>query len=272
MLHNNLERWQLSLRRVWLILRQREVLLALLALVAISLIFWIISEPLTYLLSRGDLARAWVKSFGLWAPLVYISIFASQIIIAPMPGQFLGVMGGYIFGVFFGAIYSITALTIGAVVTMLLARRLGRPALARFFDEEQLRVWERKLYMRSPVNWGLLFVFPVPDLVFYLAGLSSVPLVRLVPAVIVGRSIGLIFASIAGGMTAYLPPEWVLVKWAFLLMVGLLLYRNERKLRLYLLLGVRGLERAIGRWQRQARTIDLSKLRLRLLPTRAKPE
>lgn len=272
MLHKNLKRLQLFLRQLWLILQQREILLALVAVVAIAVIFWAVSEQLTYLLHQGDLARSWVKSFGLWAPLAYISLFALQIIVAPVPGQFLGVMGGYIFGVFLGALYSITALTIGAIVTMLLARRLGRPALARFFDEEQLRLWERKLYMRSPVNWGLLFVFPVPDLVFYLAGLSSIPLIRLVPSVIVGRSIGLIFASIAGGLTAYLPPEWVLVKWAFLLMVGLLLYRHERKLRLFLLLGVRRLERAVVRWQRQLSTVDLYKLKLRLLPTRAKPD
>lgn len=260
------------LRRLWLVLRQREVVLALLAMAAISVIFWAVSEPLTYLLHQGDLARTWVKSFGMWAPFAYMSLFALQIIVAPVPGQFLGIMSGFIFGIFWGALYSITALTIGALVTMVLARRLGRPALARFFDEEQLRVWERKLYMRSPVNWGLLFVFPVPDFVFYLAGLSSIPLIRLVPSVIVGRSIGLILASIAGGLTAYLPPEWVLVKWAFLLMVGLLLYRHERKLRLYLLLGVRQLERAVKRWQRQWRTLDLYKLRLRLLPSRAKPD
>ena len=272
MLHKNLKRLQLFSRQLWVILRQREVLLALVALVVIAVIFWAVSGQLVYLLHQGDLARTWVKSFGIWAPFAYIGLFALQIIIAPMPGQFLGVMGGYIFGIFFGALYSITALTIGAITAMILARRLGRPALARFFDEEQLRLWERKLYMRSPVNWGLLFVFPVPDFVFYLAGLSSIPLLRLVPSVIVGRSIGLVFASVAGGLTAYLPPEWVLIKWAFLLMVGLLLYRHERKLRFYLLLGVRRLERAVVRWQRQWHTFDLDKLKLRLLPTRAKPE
>jgi len=272
MLRTNVKRWQGFMQQLWLTLGQREVLLALVAVVAIGIIFWAISKPMLYILHQGDLARTWIKSFGLWAPFVYMSLFALQIIIAPMPGQFLGVMGGYVFGIFFGAIYSITALTIGAGVAMVVARRLGRPALARFFAEDQLRLWERKLYMRSPVNWGLLFVFPVPDFVFYLAGLSSIPLIRLVPSVIVGRSIGLIFASIAGGLTAYLPPEWVLVKWAFLLIVGILLYRHERKLRFYLLLSVRRLERWLKRGQQQWTTIDLYKLKLRLSPTRAKPD
>lgn len=237
--------------RLVLILRQRETWLVLLTLTGITLFFWLLSEPLIYILRQGDVARAWIKSFGHWAPLAYISLFALQILVAPLPGQFMGIMGGYVFGVFLGSLYSITGLTIGAGLAMVLARRYGRPMLERFFGRDELRRWERKLYMRSPVNWGLLFVLPVPDVVFYLAGLSSIPLVRLLPAVIAGRSLGLFFANAVGGLTAHLPPEWVVVKWAVLLLLGLLLYRHERKLRLYFLLGVRYWERAVRHWQQR---------------------
>lgn len=244
-------KWPQSfLWRLVLILRQRETWLVLLALTGITIFFWLLSEPLIYVLHQGDVARAWINGFGAWAPLAYITLFALQILIAPMPGQFMGVMGGYVFGVLLGSLYSITGLTIGAGLALFLARRYGRPLLERFFGRDQLKLWERKLYMRSPVNWGLLFVFPVPDIVFYLAGLSSIPLVRLLPAVIAGRSLGLLFANTVGGLTAYLPPEWVVVKWAVLVLIGLLLYRNERKLRLYFLLGVRYWERIFRRWQR----------------------
>ncbi|MBX3012527.1 MAG: TVP38/TMEM64 family protein [Caldilineaceae bacterium] len=222
----------------------------LLSLVGITLFFWLLSEPLIYLLHQGDVARAWIKSFGAWAPVAYISLFALQILIAPLPGQFMGVMGGYVFGIFLGSFYSITGLTIGAGLAMALARRYGRPLLERFFDRDQLKLWERKLYMRSPVNWGVLFVFPVPDVVFYLAGLSSIPLIRLVPAVIAGRSLGLLFANSVGGLTAQLPPEWVVAKWAVIVIGGLILLRQERKLRLYFLLGVRAWERWARQWWR----------------------
>lgn len=248
MIYKSVKRPQDTLWRLVLLFRQRETWLILLALTGITLFFWLLSEPLIYVLHQGDVARAWINSFGPWAPLAYISIFALQILIAPLPGQFMGIMGGYVFGVFLGSLYSITGLTIGAGLSMAIARRYGRPLLERFFGRDQLKLWERKLYMRSPVNWGLLFVFPVPDIVFYLAGLSSISLVRLIPAVIVGRSLGLLFANIVGGLTAYLPPEWVVVKWAVLAVLGLLLYRQERKLRLYFLLGVRAWERTLRRW------------------------
>lgn len=251
MLSKSVKRPQDVLWRVVLLFRQRETWLVLLALTGITLFFWLLSEPLIYVLHQGDVARAWVNSFGAWAPFAYISLFALQILIAPMPGQFMGVMGGYIFGIFLGSLYSITGLTIGAGLSIVLARRYGRPLLERFFGADQLKLWERKLYMRSPVNWGLLFVFPVPDLVFYLAGLSSIALVRLIPAVIIGRSLGLLFADLVGGLTASLPPEWVVAKWAVIVVVGLLLYRQERKLRLYALLSVRTWERTLRRWSKR---------------------
>ena len=184
--------------RISFIFRQREFWLALIAFSAIGVIFWAFSRQLIYILHQGDIAREWILGFGFWAPLAYIGLFAMQILIAPMPGQFLGVMSGFVFGVFLGSFYSIVALTIGAGLAMYIARRFGRPLLERFVEPDQLRLWERKLYMRSPVNWGLLFVFPVPDFVFYLAGLSSIPLIRLVPAII-----ALDFSNILLGYGAY---------------------------------------------------------------------
>lgn len=253
MLSKGVRRPQDLLWRLLQVFRQRETWIVLLTLSGITLFFWLLSEPLIYILQQGDVARDWINSFGPWAPVAYISLFALQILIAPVPGQFMGVMGGYVFGVFLGSLYSITGLTLGAGLALVLARRYGRPFLERFFGHEQLKLWERKLYMRSPVNWGLLFVFPVPDLVFYLAGLSSIPLVRLLPAVIAGRSLGLLFANLVGGLTAHLSPEWVIVKWAVIAILGLLLYRHERKLRLYFLLGVRSWERIVQRWSRRWR-------------------
>ncbi|MFQ5857001.1 MAG: hypothetical protein ACE5LU_15415 [Anaerolineae bacterium] len=44
---------------------------------------------------RGEAARAWVQSFGPLAPLAYIALFVAQILLAPLPGAFMGLMGGY---------------------------------------------------------------------------------------------------------------------------------------------------------------------------------
>lgn len=130
---------------------------------------------------------------------------------------------------------------------MVLGRRLGRPLLERFFLPSQIALWEKKLRMRSSLTWWLLFLFPVPDLIFYVAGLSSVPLRWLLLVVVTGRGLGLLIANILGHWTAHLAPEWVLVKWAVIGVLGAFVYLYQRPLRLFVLVNGRRLRR----WRRR---------------------
>jgi uncharacterized membrane protein YdjX (TVP38/TMEM64 family) len=111
---------------------------------------WWLSGWLVALLVQAGELRAWILDFGPLAPLIYMGVFSLQILLAPLPGQFMGVMGGYLFGVLLGSLYSISGLMLGAGLAMTLARRFGRPLLNRFFDPAQVALWEKKLRMRSP--------------------------------------------------------------------------------------------------------------------------
>jgi uncharacterized membrane protein YdjX (TVP38/TMEM64 family) len=235
--------------RAGTLVRRWEVWAALAVTLAAILALWRLNEPLARLLGQGDELRDWILGFGPLAPLVYMGIFMLQVLLAPLPGHFLGIMGGYLFGILLGTFYSITGLTLGAGLAMLLARTYGRPLLDRFFEPAQIRAWEKKLRMRSPFTWWLLFIFPVPDLVFYVAGLSSVPLRVLLATVVAGRGLGLLIANGLGHWTAHLAPEVVLVKWAIIGAIGVLAYFHQRRLRLIVLLAARRMRR----WGRQWR-------------------
>jgi uncharacterized membrane protein YdjX (TVP38/TMEM64 family) len=217
--------------------------------IGLFLALWWLSEPLTRALARGDDLRRWILGFGPLSPLVYMAVFALQVLIAPVPGHFMGIMGGYLFGVLLGSLYSIAGLTIGAGLAMTLARTYGRPLLDRFFEPAQITSWEKKLRMRSPFTWWLLFIFPVADLIFYVAGLSSVPLRVLLVALIAGRGSGLLIANVLGHWTGQLAPEVVLIAWAIIGVLGVLAYFHQRRLRLMLLLSAR----RVRRWGRQWR-------------------
>ncbi len=208
---------------------------------------WWLSDPLARLLDRGDDLRRWILGFGPLAPLVYMAIFALQVLLAPIPGHFMGVMGGYLFGVLLGSLYSIIGLTLGAGLAMLLARVYGRPLINRFFEPETITAWEKKLRTRSPFTWWLVFLFPVADLIFYVAGLSSVPLRVLLVALIAGRGSGLLMANVLGHWTAQLAPEVVLAIWAMIGVLAVLAYIHQRKLRLIVLLSAR----RVRRWARR---------------------
>lgn len=215
-------------------------------------LIWLVSEPLISLLHHVTQARTLIMEFGPWAPVAYITLFALQIMVAPLPGQFFGVMAGYLFGIFWGSLYSLLGLSIGAGVAVLLARRFGRPWLERFFDPAQVLRWERRLRARSPLTWGMLFLFPVPDLAFYMAGLSKVPLRLLLPAVIMGRGVGLFFSGLVGGLAADTSPHSMLVKWAILVGAGIIVYCYQRPIKLAVLLSIRWFLRLKRQWWRSA--------------------
>lgn len=232
--------------RLMALLKRRELWLLVGGALLLAPLLWWLSEPFAGLMAHAEELRAWILTFGPWSPLVYIGVFSLQILVAPLPGQFLGVMGGYLFGALLGSLYSIIGLIVGGGLAILLARRFGRPLLERFFPTAQLALWEKKMRMRSGFTWWLLFLLPVPDVVFYVAGLSSTRLRTLLIALVTGRGLGLFFANTLGHWTANATPGWVLVQWAIVLLLAGILYLYQRQARLVALLTAR----RIRRWVR----------------------
>ena len=225
------------------LVKRRDFWLLLSGSALVVLLMWWLSEPLGVMLARIGSLRAWILTFGAMAPLVYIGVFSLQILIAPLPGQFLGVMGGYLFGVLLGSVYSITGLMMGASLAIWLGRRFGRPLLERFVAPAQLLLWEKKMRARSGFTWWLLFLFPMPDVIFYAAGLSSTPLRTLLIALFAGRGLGLLLANTMGHWTATSSPQWVLGQWIVMAVLAGLIYRYQRRLRLGILLTARRMRR-----------------------------
>jgi uncharacterized membrane protein YdjX (TVP38/TMEM64 family) len=242
---------RLGLTRLAALAKRREFWLLLGGALVLALLLWWLSEPFSVMLARvGDL-RGWILTFGAMAPLVYIGVFSLQILIAPLPGQFMGVMGGYLFGALLGSLYSITGLAMGAGLAIWLARRYGRPLLERFFDPAQIAFWEKKMRTRSGFTWWLLFLFPMPDVIFYVAGLSSTSLRTLLVALIAGRGLGLFLANSMGHWTAISAPEWVMVQWAVVGFLAAVIYLYQRRVRLLTLVTARRMRR----WSRRRNSV-----------------
>ena len=73
---------------------------------------------------------AWLSGLGLWAPLVYLAIFAAGTV-AFLPGSLFALTGGALFGPLWGAILNLLGATIGAGIAFLLARYLAGDWVAR---------------------------------------------------------------------------------------------------------------------------------------------
>jgi len=69
--------------------------------------------------------RAWIEGFGIWGPVVYMLVYA----IAPslmLPGLPITVVGGVLFGPFWGVVYVAIGATAGATLAFIIARKMGR--------------------------------------------------------------------------------------------------------------------------------------------------
>ena len=91
----------------------------------------LIAGGLAWLFLGGslDAVQAAVASTGAWGPLVYVALHV-LITLVPVSKNLLSGVAGALFGLTAGITLSWTASMLSAVVTFLMARRLGREAVA----------------------------------------------------------------------------------------------------------------------------------------------
>lgn len=220
--------------------------LALALLVALGVLAWIYRDPLQTHLRNIDEARLWFHSLGPVGPVVLIGLNALQIVVAPIPGYLVQIAAGWVYGVWPGALYAIIGMAIGATLAMSLGRLLGRPFVARIIGADRLARWEHVTRADKPWLWAILFLGPLGDIPYYLAGLSSYPIRKLVLTAVLVRSPGVVFATALGAglvsadgraliaMTLarvrLANPWWLVAMALVLVVVAYLAYRLARRL------------------------------------------
>ncbi len=158
--------------------------------------------------------QAWVASFGAWAPLVSIALNAAQVIIAPIPGQVIGLANGYLFGVWLGTLYSLLGVMLGTGIVLVLTRRWGRPLVVKLVPDTQLEKLDRLVARRGALFFFLIFLLPFlpDDLTCFAIGLTYLPLGQMFVLIAIGRLPGLIVASWVGANAASLSVTgWIML-------------------------------------------------------------
>ncbi|RLM96328.1 TVP38/TMEM64 family protein [Haloarcula sp. Atlit-7R] len=148
--------------------------------------------------------RRRLAAFGAFAPYAFVALQALQVLLAPIPGQLLGGVGGYLFGVRAGTAYSLLGVCLGSAAAFALARRYGRPYVERVTRPETLARWDRFLARNGLVGLFVLFLLPTfpDDLLCFVAGISDLRLRTFLAFVVVGRAPSFLAASYAGDRLA----------------------------------------------------------------------
>jgi len=191
--------------------KSKSAIWGLLALVLVSLglLFWVFhcrgflwGQVCHY----ADLCtnKQWIKSIlkaaGPLAPVLFILIQALQVVLAPIPGEATGFIGGYLFGVPLGLLYSTLGLTLGSVLAFLIARWLEEHYVARWIPKEILQKFDFLMERQGALIAFILFLLPgfPKDYLCFVLGLSRMPFKLFLLICIVGRIPGTLLLTLQG--------------------------------------------------------------------------
>jgi uncharacterized membrane protein YdjX (TVP38/TMEM64 family) len=144
--------------------------------------------------------RSYIESWGAWAPVVFVVVQALQVVMAPIPGEFTGAVGGFIFGTVPSLLYSTAGLTAGSIMAFLAARIIGLPLVKLAVSQATLEKFHFLTERRGTFIAALLFVIPgfPKDILCYILGLSPMGLVTFSLVCALGRIPGTVMLSYCG--------------------------------------------------------------------------
>ncbi len=127
------------------------------------------------IVTRAPALRQRIIAFGPLAPLVYMAVQVAQVVLAPIPGEVSGLVGGYIFGGWAAFCYSTIALTLGSILAFFGGRLIGNMFPGKIRNGETYKQFNHLVKGRDFLLPLLLFVFPgIPkDSLSYVLGASD---------------------------------------------------------------------------------------------------
>lgn len=160
-----------------------------------------VDRGITFLKCR-DFAglRAFILSYGVWAPIISISLMTLQSMVPLVPGLAITITNAWIFGWQWGAVYSWLGALLGATLDFGLARWYGRPLVERIIRTQQLDVFDNFFQKHGIIAVFITRLTPIVPfkVVSYGAGLTTISLCQFIFATGIGQSPAIILYSILG--------------------------------------------------------------------------
>ncbi len=143
---------------------------------------------------------AYIKSWGILAPLAFMFVQAFQVVASPIPGEVTGLLGGIVFGTAIGFLYSTIGLTIGSIACFAIARWLEVRFVERFVPKEISAKFDFLTRAEGIIVTFVMFVIPgfPKDYLCYLLGLSHMPWRTFLLVSTIGRMPGTWLLSVQG--------------------------------------------------------------------------
>jgi uncharacterized membrane protein YdjX (TVP38/TMEM64 family) len=208
--------------------------IGLAALVAMLVIWW---RPIYDFVSDQEQVRGWVEGLGAWGPLAIILLEMVQALLAPIPGQAIEAVSGYLYGPWLGTLYPMIGMAIGSFITFLLARRFGRPLVIRLIGQQSMARLDDLERRGGPPFFFLIWLLPFApdDLACVAAGLTTMRPRQFMALMPVGRLPGVFVSVWVGANVARIEPVWWVLLFLGLAIAALVFWRWGDKIQEFVL-------------------------------------
>lgn len=132
---------------------------------------------ITVILASADIKwmRMYIRSFGVWAPIVSMGIMVFQALASPLPAFVVTFANAWVFGWYMGALWSWTGAMIGAAICWMIGKAFGRPVVEKLVGKTALD--KTDAFFESHGSHAILIARLLPvmpfDIVSYAAGLTK---------------------------------------------------------------------------------------------------
>ncbi|SNS17741.1 Uncharacterized membrane protein YdjX, TVP38/TMEM64 family, SNARE-associated domain [Humidesulfovibrio mexicanus] len=150
--------------------------------------------------TRRQALKAWFDAFGAVAAWVFLAVQFLQVVVAPIPGQFTGMLGGFVFGFWRGLALNVVGNAVGSLFAMLLTRFFGERVMRPFVPQRIQEKFDATIHRGGLTNFFMLYLLPgtPKDAICFMAGLTRLSLWKLLAVNILGRLPGLAVLTFTG--------------------------------------------------------------------------
>lgn len=178
-----------------------------------------------------DTLQNFLLQFGIWTPLVFFLLQLLQIIVAPIPGGTVGLVGGALFGTVWGFLISASGTLAGSIIVFVLAKRFGRPFVLKFASPEVVEKYDHIKESKLTIILFLIFLFPLfpDDMLCFIAGLSGIPVKTFVIIVLLARTPSVFINNMIGaGIMDDNPTQFIIAVAIYAVLIIVLFFNRKR--------------------------------------------
>ncbi len=141
-------------------MKKKHIILTVCLLIGLGILYFLHQSGVVNVF-QGERLKASVLSFGPLAPLMYIGFYALASLLF-IPGSPITLVGGALFGPWYGTLYTVIGATLGALLAFLFSRMLGHRFLTYGTGKvsQKLQAYDEKIAENGLIT--VLFLRFVP--------------------------------------------------------------------------------------------------------------